>query len=193
MILNQGVLIIPLRHPVLLAKMLATTDHLSGRRLALGAGLGWMEEEFAALHLPPEFFRRRGAVTNEYLRAIKELWTSTGPSSFQGEFVRFEGVGAYPKPLRKPHPPIYVLDEGLRAHSRLASTARVWSSRPARSQVSEAVAHAREGFGAAKRDFAAIAALGKAGVTHCLLDPVPDRTQPPSSRALAGLRALARG
>ena len=114
-ILHQGVLIIPLRHPVVLAKMLATTDHLSGGRLALGAGLGWMEEEFAALNLPPEYFPRRGAVTNEYLRAIKELWTSTGPSSFHGEFVNFENVGAYPKPLQKPHPPIVI-----GGHSRAA-------------------------------------------------------------------------
>ena len=95
--------------------MLATTDHLSGGRLALGAGLGWMEEEFAALNLPPGYFPRRGAVTNEYLRAIKELWTSTGPSSFHGEFVNFENVGAYPKPLQKPHPPIVI-----GGHSRAA-------------------------------------------------------------------------
>ena len=98
-ILNQGVLIIPLRHPVVLAKMLAAVDHLSDGRLALGAGLGWMEEEFTALNLPPGYFPRRGAVTNEYLRAIKELWTSSGPSSFHGEFVSFEHVGAYPKPM----------------------------------------------------------------------------------------------
>ena len=106
--LNQGVLIIPLRHPVILAKMLATADQLSGGRLVLGAGLGWMDEEFSALGLPEEYFPRRGAVTNEYLRAIKELWTSTGPSTFRGEFVQFENVGAYPKPVQQPHPRIVI-------------------------------------------------------------------------------------
>ena len=117
--LGTYVLIIPYRHPVLTAKILATIDVLSGGRVILGAGAGWMEEEFQALGL--DTFARRGAVTNEYLRLFKELWTSDKPD-FQGEYYQVSDLGFLPKPVQKPHPPIWIgghTEPALRRAARL--------------------------------------------------------------------------
>ncbi len=103
--LGTHVLIIPYRNPVLTAKMLATLDVLSGGRVTLGVGVGWMEEEFQALGL--DTFAQRGAVTNEYLRLFKELWTKEEPE-FQGEYYQLSGAGFLPKPVQQPHPPIWI-------------------------------------------------------------------------------------
>jgi probable F420-dependent oxidoreductase len=83
-----GVLILPQYSPVQLAKRLATIDRLTRGRVMLGVGLGWQEEEYAALNVP---FERRGARMDEYIRAMRALWTQS-PASFEGEFVRFERV-----------------------------------------------------------------------------------------------------
>jgi probable F420-dependent oxidoreductase len=103
--LGTHVLILPYRNPVLTAKVLATLDVLSGGRVILGAGVGWMEEEFQALKL--DTFAARGVVTDEYLRLFKELWTKEDPE-FQGKYYQFSGAGFYPKPVQKPHPPIWI-------------------------------------------------------------------------------------
>ncbi len=103
--LGTHVLILPYRNPVLTAKMIATLDVLSGGRVTLGVGVGWMEEEFQALGL--DTFAQRGAVTNEYLRLFKELWTKEEPE-FQGEYYQLSGAGFLPKPLQQPHPPIWI-------------------------------------------------------------------------------------
>ncbi len=103
--LGTHVLILPYRNPVLTAKMLATLDVLSGGRLILGAGVGWMEEEFQALGL--DTFAQRGAVTNEYIRLFKELWTQPNPE-FHGDYYDVAGAGFLPKPVQQPHPPIWV-------------------------------------------------------------------------------------
>jgi probable F420-dependent oxidoreductase len=103
--LGTHVLILPYRNPVLTAKVLATLDVLSGGRVILGAGVGWMEEEFQALGL--NTFAQRGAVTDEYIRLFKELWTKEEPE-FQGKYYQLSGAGFYPKPVQKPHPPIWI-------------------------------------------------------------------------------------
>ena len=113
-----SVLVIPYRHPAVTAKMLAAADRISGGRIVLGAGVGWMREEFEALNLPPEHFEHRGSVTNEYLRAMKEMWTNSGPSSFHGEYVQFQNVGAYPKPAQQGGIPIVVGGNGINAWRR---------------------------------------------------------------------------
>jgi len=92
--LFQGVMILPLRHPILLAKVGATIDCISNGRFTLGAGVGWMPEEFDALNLPEGYFEHRGSVGSEYLQAVKELWTSDGPSNFRGKFISF-GASAF--------------------------------------------------------------------------------------------------
>ena len=103
--LGVHVLVVPYREPVYTAKVISTLDYMSGGRVILGIGVGWMEEEFKALGL--DTFRQRGAVTDEYIRIFKELWTSDNPKH-EGRFSSFSGLDFYPKPVQKPHPPIWV-------------------------------------------------------------------------------------
>ena len=121
--LGTGVMIMPHRNPLVVAKILATIDVLSNGRLVLGIGVGWMREVFEALGSPP--FEERGAVTDEYIRAIKELWSSPNPT-FEGKYCRFSDITFLPKPLQKPHPPIWIGGEGLRAIRRAAELGDAW-------------------------------------------------------------------
>jgi probable F420-dependent oxidoreductase len=93
--LGTCILILPQRNPVVLAKELATLDHLSGGRVELGIGVGWLEEEFNALGVPWE---RRGARTDDYLGALKALWAGPG-AEYHGEFVDFAPVTCNPRPV----------------------------------------------------------------------------------------------
>ena len=121
--LVPSVMIVPYRNPLLAAKVLATLDVLSKGRLTLGVGVGWMEEEFVALDAPP--FAERGAVTNEYLRAFKELWTSDNPV-FEGKYYQFSNIDFLPKPVQKPHPPIWVGGQSRAAMRRAAELGDGW-------------------------------------------------------------------
>jgi probable F420-dependent oxidoreductase len=103
--LGTSVLILPYRNALLTAKIVSTLDTLSGGRVILGVGVGWMEEEFEALGL--DTFRQRGAVSDEYIRVFRTLWTDDAPS-FEGEHVRFDNIGFAPRPVRRPHPPIWI-------------------------------------------------------------------------------------
>lgn len=116
--LVSSVMILPYRNPVLTAKMLATIDVLSEGRLTVGVGVGWLEEEFAALGAPD--FARRGAVTDEYLRIFRTLWTES-PASHTGEFYRFQDIRCEPFPVQRPGPPIWV---GGHSRAALRRTAR---------------------------------------------------------------------
>lgn len=102
--LATGIIILPQRNPLVLAKEVATLDVLSGGRAVLGVGAGYLHQEFAALGTP---FERRGARTDEYIDAIRALWAEPKPA-FEGEFVSFGGVDAQPRPLQKPGVPIVV-------------------------------------------------------------------------------------
>jgi probable F420-dependent oxidoreductase len=121
--LVTSVLIVPHRNPLVAAKQLATLDVLSKGRLVVGVGVGWMREEFEALGLPP--FAERGAVTDEYLQIFKELWTSDNPS-FRGQYSQFDNLDFLPKPVQKPHPPIWVGGESQYALRRTARFANGW-------------------------------------------------------------------
>ena len=121
--LVPSVMIVPYRNPLLAAKILATLDVLSNGRLTLGVGVGWMEEEFLALDAPP--FAERGAVTNEYLMAFKELWTSDNPT-FHGKYYQFSDISFLPRPVQKPHPPIWVGGQSRRAIRRAAELGNGW-------------------------------------------------------------------
>ena len=121
--LVTSVIIVPHRNPLIAAKALATLDVLSKGRLVVGVGVGWMREEFEALNLPP--FEERGAVTDEYIRAFKELWTSDDPH-FEGKYVSFDNISFLPKPVQKPHPPIWVGGESRPALRRTAELADGW-------------------------------------------------------------------
>ena len=121
--LGTHVLILPYREPVFTAKALATLDYMSGGRLILGAGVGWMEEEFKALGL--DTFRERGKVTDEYIRIFKELWTQDDPS-FKGTYRELSNVKFYPKPVQKPHPPIWIGGHTRAAVRRAARLGDGW-------------------------------------------------------------------
>ena len=121
--LVTSVMILPHRHPVLAAKMLATIDVLSRGRLTVGVGVGWLREEFQALGAPN--FDRRGAVSDEILAIFKTLWTRS-PASFAGEFFRFDEVKCLPAPVQKPHPPIWVGGHSRAALRRAARYADGW-------------------------------------------------------------------
>lgn len=121
-LLATGILIVPQRNPVLLAKELATLDVLSGGRLLVGIGTGYLEPEFRAVGVP---FEERGARTDEYLRAMRTLWSSPAPA-FGGRFVSFGGVDAYPRPLDPAGPPIYVGGHSRAALRRAARYGQGW-------------------------------------------------------------------
>lgn len=102
--LGTAVLVLPHRNAVVTAKTVATMDVLSRGRVILGVGVGWMEEEFNALNAS---FAQRGPLSDEAVAVMKELWTSEHPH-FEGKFHRFPEVACEPKPVQKPHPPIWV-------------------------------------------------------------------------------------
>jgi probable F420-dependent oxidoreductase len=95
-----GVIILPLRNPFVLAKQVATLDHMSGGRIELGVGVGWLKEEFEAVGVP---FEKRGPRTDEYIAVMRKLWAEDGVS-FAGQFVNCDEVSSNPKPVRKTVP-----------------------------------------------------------------------------------------
>jgi probable F420-dependent oxidoreductase len=107
----------------LTAKQLASLDVLSNGRLIVGVGAGWMREEFEALGAPS--FDERGAVTDEYLNIYKELWTNEDPE-FDGDYAQFSHIAFAPKPVQKPHPPIWVGGESAAALRRTARLGDAW-------------------------------------------------------------------
>jgi probable F420-dependent oxidoreductase len=121
--LLTSVMVLPHRPPVLTAKMLATIDVLSNGRLIVGCGVGWMREEFEAIGAPS--YDERGSVGDEYIRAFKELWTSDNPV-FEGKYCRFANVAFAPKPVQKPHPPIWTGGESPAALRRAGRLANAW-------------------------------------------------------------------
>ena len=121
--LLTSVMVLPHRPPVLTAKILSTIDVLSNGRLILGCGIGWMREEFDALGAEP--FDQRGAVGSDYLRIFKELWTSDSPSH-ESDYASFSDIAFAPKPVQKPHPPIWVGGESPPALRRAATLGDKW-------------------------------------------------------------------
>jgi len=136
--LGTSVIILPYRHPLFMGKALATLDVLSGGRLIVGAAVGWLAEEFEALGIP---FTERGARSDEALRVMRTLWTEAEPK-FEGRFFRFSGIKAEPKPLQKPHPPIWIGGNSPAAFRRAAEFAGAWH--PSHRPVEEIAAGARQ-------------------------------------------------
>jgi probable F420-dependent oxidoreductase len=119
---GTGIIILPQRNPVVLAKELTTLDVLSGGRLIFGLGVGYLQPEFEAVGAP---FAERGPRTDEHLAAILALWTMEKPA-FAGRFVRFSGIDAQPRPVQRPHPPIVVGGWSEAAFRRAARSANGW-------------------------------------------------------------------
>ncbi len=185
--LGTSVLVVPYRNPLVTAKMLATIDVLSGGRVILGAGVGWLVEEFAALHAPP--FEARGEVTDDYLHLMRRTWT-TDPVSFHGDHYTVADVHVLPKPLQSGGIPIWVgghTEAALRRVGRLADAWHPIGLRPPalllpeeyEQKVKRIAEHAR----AAGRDPAAIT----------LTLRVPMEVRSPRARPAAGDRPLFQG
>ena len=102
--IGAGIILLPQRNPVVLAKELAGVDVLSKGRLHFGVGVGYVKGEFDALGIP---FAERGARTSEHIEVIRTLWTHDQPA-FDGRFTSFAGIQSRPLPVQKPHPPIHV-------------------------------------------------------------------------------------
>jgi probable F420-dependent oxidoreductase len=115
--LGTGILVLPHHNPVLLAKALTSLDVVSDGRLIAGFAGGYVAAEFRALGVD---FSRRGAITDEYLQAIRVLWTDELPR-FAGRFAAFSDIRCEPKPVQRPHPPIVI---GGTAPPALARAAR---------------------------------------------------------------------
>ena len=120
--LGTAIMVVPYRHVLLQAKMVATLDVLSGGRAVLGAGVGWIEEEFTALGVP---FHQRGAITDEYLQAFRVLWSEEKPR-FAGTHVRFSDIRFEPKPLQGANLPIYIGGTSRRAIRRAVELGQGW-------------------------------------------------------------------
>src|SRR5437879_4151705 len=118
-----AVLVVPHRPAVLAAKQLATIDVLSGGRLTVGIGAGWLKAEFDAVVTTP--FAERGAVTDEYVAAFRTLWTEKKPY-ISGKYVRYDGLLLEPKPVQQPHPPIWVGGESGPSVRRAARLGDAW-------------------------------------------------------------------
>lgn len=124
--LGTAVLVAPYRHPLVAAKLLATADRLASGRIVCGVGTGWLEPEFRALGLSADQFRARGAITDDYVRAMKEAWLNTGPSRYTGEYVTFRDVGTFPHPLQAPHIPLWAGGNGQRSLRRAVRLCQGW-------------------------------------------------------------------
>jgi probable F420-dependent oxidoreductase len=120
--LATGICLVPEHNPLVLAKIIASLDYLSGGRLALGVGIGWAAEEFAALGIP---FERRAQRTCEYIEAMRKLWTDPN-SSYHGEFVNFDQVRSFPKPEQGGKVPVIFGGESLPALRRVARLGNGW-------------------------------------------------------------------
>jgi probable F420-dependent oxidoreductase len=118
-----SVMIAPYRNPIITAKMLASLDVLSNGRVIVGLGVGWMKEEFDNLGTPA--FPERGRVTDEYIRAFHELWTSDNPT-FNGKFCNFSNIVFLPKPVQKPTIPIWIGGHSKQAIRRAALLGDGW-------------------------------------------------------------------
>jgi probable F420-dependent oxidoreductase len=120
--LATGICLVPEHNPVVLAKVVATLDFLSGGRSILGVGIGWLEEEFQAIGIPWE---RRAHRTRECIAAMRRLW-GDDVSSYAGEFYNFEGVRSFPKPAQRAKLPIFFGGESGPALKRVAEYGNGW-------------------------------------------------------------------
>ncbi|HEX3574968.1 MAG TPA: LLM class F420-dependent oxidoreductase [Rhodopila sp.] len=118
-----AVMVVPHRPAVVTAKMLATIDVLSGGRLVVGIGAGWLKVELDAVSTTP--FAERGAVTDEYMDAMRTIWTQDKPV-FHGKYVHIDGLLTDPKPVQKPYPPIWVGGESGPSMRRAARIGDAW-------------------------------------------------------------------
>lgn len=163
--LGIGVIVLPQRQPVLLAKQLTSIDILSKGRLTVGVGVGHVEAELRALGVS---LSDRGALTDEYLAAMRALWDEPTPS-FAGRFVSFAGVIERPRPVQRPHPPIVIGGHSAAAYRRAIESGNGWYGFDL--DVEE-TARALAGLGEAARRYERPSALGELDITITPRGPV---------------------
>jgi probable F420-dependent oxidoreductase len=151
--LATGIIILPQRNPVVLAKELASVDVLSQGRLICGVAAGYLKPEFEAVGAR---FDDRGARTDEYIDALRVLWTAERPR-FAGKTVRFAGIDAHPRPVQKPHPPLVVGGTSRAAFTRAVRRGNGWYGFLRDLATTQADL---AGLAAAEREHARPAALG---------------------------------
>lgn len=156
---GTGILILPEHNPVILAKRAATIDRLSGGRLLLGVGVGWMKEEFDALGVPWE---HRGPRTNEYIDVMRRLW-ATDEATFTGRFVRFQQVRCSPRPLQAPGIPIIIGGHTKAAAIRAGRTGNGFYPAAPPHRIAELLPILKRSAEQADRDPAAIEITAGAG------------------------------
>jgi probable F420-dependent oxidoreductase len=120
--LGTGIIILPQRNPLVLAKELASVDVVSGGRLIFGLGIGYLKAEFDALGAP---FDQKGPRSMDYLQAMKAVWTQEKPT-YQGQFVSFSNIQARPQPVQKPHPPVVIGGHTKEAFRRAVQYGNGW-------------------------------------------------------------------
>jgi len=120
--LGTSVIVLPYRNPVVFAKSISTLDVLSGGRVIIGIGAGWLKKEFQALGAN---YEERGKITDEYLELMNELYTSESPA-FNGNYFNISDISFNPKPLQKPHPPIWVGGSSKNALKRAVKYGNGW-------------------------------------------------------------------
>ena len=185
--LGTGVLVLPQRNPLVLAKQLATLDVLSRGRLEVGIGAGYLEPELTAIGVP---MSERGSRTDEYLAAMRALWTQDAPA-YEGRHVRFAAVDAHPRPVQRPLP-VMVGGRTPAAHRRAARSADGWYGyMHSPESTAEHVAALRKASAEAGRehplhisitpdrplDEATVAAYAKAGTDRLIVAPPPTATE----------------
>ena len=120
--LGTGIIILPQRNPLVLAKELASLDVVSGGRLIFGLGIGYLKPEFDALGIP---FDHKGPRAIEYLQAMQTVWAQDKPT-YQGRFVSFSGIQALPRPVQKPYPPVVIGGHTTEAFRRAVRYGNGW-------------------------------------------------------------------
>jgi probable F420-dependent oxidoreductase len=146
--LGTAVMVLPLRNPVVTAKMISTLDVLSGGRVVIAAGVGWLEAEFEALDTPP--YAKRGAVADEWIRIFRACWNDPSPS-FEGEHYRFKPLNFSPKPLRQV--PILIGGNSLPALRRAGRLGDGWhGTRAALNEIPKAIQVVKDSAETAGRD-----------------------------------------
>ena len=169
--LGTTVLVLPHRHPVLAAKMLATLDHLSGGRVILGAGVGWMREEIELLGAP---FDARGAWSDEAIRIMRACWRDER-TRFHGRYFSFDDVGCFPKPFRGDIP-IWMGGHSKPALRRIVALADGWHAAfPTAAGLEAGLSALREECARQKRPFDELSITLRAGLAIRTSPGDPDR------------------
>jgi probable F420-dependent oxidoreductase len=138
---GSGICLVVERDPIITAKEVASVDHLSGGRFEFGVGAGWNREEMRNHGTDP---RRRMRVMTERIEAMKAIWTQD-EASYSGEFVEFERIWSWPKPVQRPHPPVLVGGNGPTVIDRVLAFGDAWFPNYARSAgVLERIGELRE-------------------------------------------------